>query len=231
MVPKKTRSADPQKAQAVRNFINLAFKDYIAARALLNTDRAELALGGAILASTCIEKYFKAIVAFRGNKTSKHLCKALVNSIRNYDPKLYSLLNKSFLEFLQKCYQLRYLDTLPPGFTIGIVSRQVLAELDFTVHEIQKRFRFEQNNKPVEMPYDVYSRDKNPLVFDNNYLLQGLDRTEFIECEVSRYALKLDKSGKLIEVFYTTTGKDNGDFLTAGLIPQKLQSSDTGAPV
>ena len=89
MVPKKVRqTADPQKTLAVRTFINLAFKDYIAARALLNTDLAELALGGAILASTCIEKYFKAIMAFRGNRTSKHLSKALVNSIKNYDPKL-----------------------------------------------------------------------------------------------------------------------------------------------
>jgi len=220
---KRRHTSDKQKVAAIRGFLNLAFKDYIAARTLLNFDLADLALQGAILASTCIEKYFKAIISLRGNNTGKHLNSALMNSIENYDSALYGSLNSSFLGFLQKCYQLRYLDTLPVGFTIGITSLEVLAELDFTVDKIQKRFRFESDGVPLKFFYDAYMQDKNHLLYDNNYILLGLDKSKFVEHEVSRYAMIFDESRGLVEVFYQTMGSSTVDFLAPGLIPNSEQ--------
>jgi hypothetical protein len=216
---KRRQTADKQKVLAVQGFLNLALKDYLAARTLLNLDKSELALQGAISASTCVEKYFKAVIALRGNNTGKHLNTALVNSVKNYDPALYNSLNKSFLEFLQKCYQLRYFDTLPIGFSIGMTCREVLAELDFTVDKIQKKFKFEKNGVLLKIGYDSLLETHNPLLYENNYVLLGIDRAEFAEREVSAYAMILDKTSGLLEVFYRTKGSVTIDFSKPGLIP------------
>lgn len=83
MKPKKLQKSEygPKTAE----FLDLAYKDYLAARVLLN---AHLVVQGAVLASTAIEKYFKAILAFRGNESHGHLKKAHFNAAKNFDMRL-----------------------------------------------------------------------------------------------------------------------------------------------
>jgi hypothetical protein len=211
-----------REAQALQvwNWMNLGFKDYIGARTLLVQDRLELQ--GSILGSTCVEKYFKAIAAFRGMTFHGHLNKALINSVKNYDPRLFALLNVSFLEFLRKCYELRYLDKIKTGFNLIISRRKVLAELDFTVSEIQKRIKIGRGEKGSETLYDVSLNLKDPLLCAHNYLLQGISKTEFIEQEDSVYEMRLlDVPPGIIEAFYRTKGtRDDGEFLKEGLKPK-----------
>ena len=65
--PKPSKhSSDP----TVIEFLGAAFDDYLAARVLLLT---RLPLQGAVLASTAIEKYLKAVLAFRRQKRRVHL--------------------------------------------------------------------------------------------------------------------------------------------------------------
>jgi hypothetical protein len=70
--------------------LDIAYKDCLAARVLLN---AHLLLQGAVLASTAIEKYFKAVLAFRGHQSHGHLKKAHINAAKNFDARLASVLN------------------------------------------------------------------------------------------------------------------------------------------
>ena len=98
---KRKKTTKPERVRDVISFLNLGFKDYLAARVLLNLG---LLLQGATLASTSIEKYFKAIIAFRGNVSKGHLKGAHLRSVKNLDPNLYASLNESFLRFLRKCH-------------------------------------------------------------------------------------------------------------------------------
>ncbi|MCL5421600.1 MAG: hypothetical protein M1461_03900 [Nitrospirae bacterium] len=214
----KTRtSTDEKKTKEVLSFIHLGFKDYIAARVLLN---AGLCLQGTVLASTCVEKYFKSIIAFRGNTCKGHLKEEHLRSIKNYDPKLYASLNESFLLLLQKCYELRYLDALPLDFNLVIASRPILSELDFTIAEIHKRYEFIEGTKKIETAYDVAIRDNDPLLYLNHYMLQKIDKKDFIEQEDFVYEIRFDRKLSIFEAMYKTRkGKYEENFLREGLRP------------
>ena len=62
-------------AKAVE-FLNIAYKDYLGARVLLNSG---LLPQGAVLASTAVEKYFKAILSFGGSEARGHLSRKHIN--------------------------------------------------------------------------------------------------------------------------------------------------------
>jgi len=199
------------------SFYNVGFKDYLGARVLLNS---ELILQGAILASTCIEKYFKAIISIFGQEVKGHLKDAHINAIRNCDRKLYDSLNLSFLKLLIAVYKLRYLDDqIKPGFSIHICDKQLLAELDYSIHEISKRIVYRNEKGVIETPYHTSLTNKDPLLFKNNYILNGLSKTEFIEQENSVYVNYSDNDFNLLEIYYKSLDiKNDGEYLKPGLI-------------
>ncbi len=213
--------SEPERVNRTLRFINLAFKDYIAARVLFN---AELPLQGVFLASTSIEKYFKAIMTLRGNFSEGHLKAAHLRSVKNYDQALYNSLNESFLLFLQKCYRLRYYDNIEPGFSVCIVQRPTLAELDFAVSKLQSRFTFMRDEKRLITMYDAAISSKDAALFLNNHILNQVEKGVFIEQEESYvYEMRLDENCGLIEVTYMTKGSHDGNFLVDGLTPSKPQ--------
>lgn len=216
------RKVSQHSTNIVLGFLNLGFKDYIAARVLLN---ANLLLQGAVLASASIEKYFKAIIAFRGNISRGHLGVKLFNSVKNFDPKLYTSLNESFLLFLQRCYKLRYFDDIVTDFSLAIVSRPVLAELDYTVSKIEKRFVFSNSKGPLIREYNMAVNSKNPLLYLNNYILNNIDKNTFIALEKNNvYEMRLDSGYGLIEVTYIAEKVEHdGNFLVDALKPSKKE--------
>jgi hypothetical protein len=150
---------DKKRIDDADKFLMLAFNDYLAARALfLNC----LLSQGAILASTSIEKYFKAIISLKGNACQKHLGRPLVNALRNAFRELFAALNNEFMGFLEKAYKLRYVDDLEKDFNLCISKRKTLAELDFTVAEIENRLVREQEGKAVETLYGVNPTSTTP---------------------------------------------------------------------
>jgi len=113
MPKKKIRPASKTAhTRSIVDFLNTAFKDYLAAGVLLVS---RLPYQAAVLASTAIEKYCKAILALHGNQSHGHLSDAHLESMRNWDKSLYDSFNEEFLQLIQKCYQLRYIDALPDG--------------------------------------------------------------------------------------------------------------------
>jgi hypothetical protein len=199
----------------------LAFRDYLAARTLfLNC----LLPQGAILASTSVEKYFKAIISLKGNSCLKHLGKPLVNALRNAFRELFAALNPEFIEFLERAYQLRYVDDLEKDFNLCISRRKTLAELDFTVAQIENRLVREQEGKTVERFYTKLLKGETymaPLLWQDNYLLQGMNKKDFIEQPDFVYEVR-SSSGRVSGIFQMQHGtaevKDDGRFLMEALV-------------
>lgn len=170
----------PEFGQKTADFLNMAYKDYLASRVLLN---AQLPVQGAVMASTAIEKYFKAILAFRGNESQGHLQKAHFNAVKNFDPKLWGAFNAEFVSLLQLVYALRYQDALVKNFNAVIASREFLAELDYTAVTIQESFQLKKDGKVAVLAYHHDRMQHDPRLLLNNHVLQGIDKQTFIAAE------------------------------------------------
>jgi hypothetical protein len=207
--------------RAISDFLWAAFDDYLASRVLI---RSRLLIQGAVLASTAIEKYCKAVLAFRGNVSPGHLKTAHWKCLENFDPTLYATFNKEFFVFLQKCYELRYPDSLPSGFNIVIRSRELLAELDFTALSIEQRFQFRRadSDATVSTLFDELRSRKDERLVDENYLLSNEDRETFIACDSQFvYECRRLAGGVLLRAFYTTPpASSDGKFMREGMRPK-----------
>jgi len=205
---------DPGK---ILSFLSLAYKDYLASRVLFNK---ELLLEACILANTSIEKYFKAIIAFQGKSAWGHDISKLLNALKNFDPKLYEIINKEFIEFLCKAYKLRYFDDLPEGYNLAISQYKILAELDYTVSILSKKLKFKKNDKDVELSYDLDLRNNNQNLWENNYILNKTNKSKFIEREQAVYEVRILKLTNVLEVVYRSrSSKNDGLFLKEALKP------------
>jgi hypothetical protein len=220
MPTKKIRH--PSKTANTRtivDFLNAAFKDYLAARVLLVS---QLPCQAAVLASTAIEKYCKAILAFRGNQSRGHLKAAHLKSVRNWNPSLFDSFNQEFLQLLQKCYQLRYIDDLADGFNIVLASREFLAELDFTAISLQSKIYISDKDGSRQSAYDHLVAIRDPRLLGDNHILSGQEKQVFITAGPELvYELRQFVPGGLMEVQYSTkaVGSD-GHFLRSGFTPQ-----------
>src|SRR6188474_1578669 len=92
------------------SLVDLGYRDYIAARFLLNN---EFIIQGLTLASTAVEKYLKALIIFTSKKKEKY------NYHLDNFSKLKTILDKNyhdvtkrfdpvFLSILEKAYKIRY---------------------------------------------------------------------------------------------------------------------------
>lgn len=215
---KKSRStSDPNRTTAIIDFLSLGFKDYLAARVLLNSG---LPLQGAVLASTAIEKHVKALLAIRGETSTGHLQKAHFNSLKNFLPHVYAKLSPSFLEFLQKVYILRYTDQLNPGFNLNVYAVMTLAELDFTIAEIRSSFRLHRDGSPVKTNYEAALESSDERLIKNNHILQGIPKSEFLKQPDKVYAVRMRPVEGILEAEFTTyESRSDGNFLTVALRP------------
>jgi hypothetical protein len=214
-------TADPHKTRMALNYLKLGYRDYIGARSLLF---AGLPLQGAQFASTAVEKYLKTVMAMRGNSTKGHLGRAIINSIAQYEPSLIGALNPSFLELLIRCYTLRYEESLTPGFNLALASTSLLAELDYSIATIQKRFTFTRaGGERLQTPYEFAESRQDPRLTGQNYLFMGLQKHAFVEANPPHcYELRVDNTRGILEAEYIAE-KDRWDdnFLIEGLRPDK----------
>jgi hypothetical protein len=176
-MPKPRTIKDAGRVKKFQTFLADGFADYIAARVLL---RSQLPKQGAILSSTAIEKCFKAILAFNGQESHGHLKTAHWNAVKSFDKRLFSDLDLGFIELNKKAYQLRYTDSLPPGFNLIIVSREFLAELDHTVSRIFAGFTVEDRGKRRQLAYDAALNSHDHRLVDDNHVIANQDKKAFI---------------------------------------------------
>lgn len=207
-----------ERVKQINEFLDVAYKDYVAARVLL---LADLLPQGAVLASTAIEKYIKAILAFRGNVSHGHLKAAQFNALKNFDPQLGQQINAQFIDLLHKSYRLRYLDDLAPGFNLVIADREFLAELDWTAMTIHARFHQTVNGQTVESTLTRQMAAKDQRLLDLNHVAAGIAKQDFIAMVPQRvYAIRRFADGTHMESSFTITPRpSDGAFMRPGNVP------------
>ena len=217
-MPKAKKMQRSEFGQKTADFLDVAYKDYLAARVLLNAD---LLIQAAVLASTAMEKYIKAILAFRGNESRGHLKSAHWRAALNFDARLSEVLNPDFLQLLQKCYKLRYLDDIEVSFNLVIASREFLAELDHAALMLQESFRLQRGGQPHVTRYHNDKRDRDGRLVLNNYLFTHQDKQRFIS-EEPQFVYEVRKNGPndLIEVtYFARAAPSDGKFMRPGFAP------------
>ena len=165
------------------SLIDLGYRDYIAARFLLNN---QFIIQGLTLASTAIEKYLKALIVFnlkgkeRYNYHFDNL-EMLKNILeRNY----YDVTTKFdpvFLNILEKAFKIRYYDKLEEPIRIGFYLNQFIGELDNTIHDLETLVMKMQNDREFHTPYGRAIKNNDRHLYENNFVLTNQDKKAFME--------------------------------------------------
>jgi len=182
------------------NFIASAFFDYTASRFLLINNHP---LNGIILASTAIEKYLKALSIIATGKYEKghfdkfeKLLKVFVGTPLE---SMFNSADPQFFDALSGGYQLRYFDNTYEIWKVSFVTKQVLAELDYFINEIEKWIVVSDGVDNLTT-YKMAVRNNDTRIYDNNYVLNNWDKKTFVETESNSFALFSDPANSVIEL-------------------------------
>lgn len=194
---------------------HLAYRDYIAARCLLNNGYI---IQGLTLTSTAIEKYLKMPLAKNDNWPFIHLSD-LSKLRRAYEKAGYNLTewvpDSKFLELICKVYEIRYYTKTTSPVSVGCFPGQVLGELDYMVAAMEISITVIDNDTGLERisPYKRAVAKKDEGLYLNNYFLNNLDKTTYMEQEFEAYALHVDISryGSEFEVVGRAKNKYEGE--------------------
>lgn len=210
-----SKNADPKK---IKLFLNDAFNDYLAARVLLLSG---LPQQGAILSSTAIEKYLKAILAFRGNESHGHLKASHWRAVKNFSPTLFGQLDLEFLELNKKCFRLRYTDAIPVGFNLVVPTRNFLAELDHTALAVQRRFVPNAEAASYKTEFDLLMERRDDRLWVENHVLLKMDKETFIYgAPQFIYEIRSHEVRGLLEANYSSISRPKTDgFLRPAFAP------------
>jgi HEPN domain-containing protein len=197
-----SKSFNPQKQLVFLGFLRNAYSDYLCARVLLNHN---FIVQGAIFANTSTEKYFKAILTFRGEAIKRtHNITSFLPSIKNFDKKLYDELDKEFLKQIASCYILRYIDSAPKDFKLVLLRKHTLAKLDLIISQFETKFNFKKNGTDYKRQYELDKESNRRELFDSNYLLNNQEKGIFLSGIDDVYEIQMDFNGQCIEVYYKT---------------------------
>ncbi|KZS41902.1 hypothetical protein AWE51_00200 [Aquimarina aggregata] len=163
--------------------MDLGYRDYIAARFLLNN---HLIIQGLTLASTSVEKYLKALIVFNLKKKEKynyHLdrfesLKKLLSKVNN-DVTLE--FDTVFIEILQNAFKIRYYDKIEKPIFMGFYINQFIGELDYTIDYIERFIANPQNGEESMSAYNRAIKNKDSHLYENNFILSKENKKEFME--------------------------------------------------
>ncbi len=178
--------------------IDLGFRDYIAARFLLNN---QFIIQGLTLASTAVEKYLKSLLLFnlserewynyhfdRIEKLQDLLDKHYFDVTEKFDP--------VFLSILEKAFKIRYYDGLKQPVEFGFYLNQFIGELDNTIHLFETSIGPEISLNPIT-PYKQAVQNKGRHLFENNYVLTGQDKKTFMEKPTTAFSIHIYTSSSM----------------------------------
>lgn len=137
-------------------------------------------------------------------------------------PELGEKVNWEFLEFLKRCYRLRYTDDLPNGFNLVVFARETLAELDITIAalEFQVNLRRDGDPNPVRTPYRGALFSKAKILLEENHVLLGVDKEDFLKEKDIACAIRKRPPGRLLSVpFSVSESPRDGKFNREALKP------------
>ncbi len=165
--------------------MDLGYRDYIAARLLLNN---HLIIQGLTLASTSVEKYLKAIIVFNLEEREKfdyHFdrfikLKNLLSKVKSDVTEEFDLI---FLEILENAFKIRYYDRIEKPIFMGFYINQFIGELDYTIDFIE-RFIADTQNGGESFSASAYSRaikNNDSHLYENNFILNKENKKDFME--------------------------------------------------
>lgn len=133
---------------------SMAYKEYLAARHLLNT--TDFLHQTAFFMNTCIERELKAyLFALNIQVNFQHDTFKLLNLLRSQKPKIVEKINPDFIKVISKIYTSRYYEDLGPDYNFVIVRNKFLAELDNTFSKLESTSRLKRG-KDIEIPKTNY---------------------------------------------------------------------------
>lgn len=212
----KTFNINKEQFIGISNFLNIAYKDYLASRILLNAGQL---YRGVIIANTAIEKYLKVFIYMLGEKKKTHDVSKLLDITERFDKDLKATINNDFINFVCKAYLMRYLDTdifskPDKNFYLCVSQYKALAELDYTVYVLQNSINISKDGFKLESMYHDDISNKNPYLYDNNYVLQEINKTQFIERKQQVYEINSIKREGIFEIYRNTVNvKNDGIFV------------------
>lgn len=172
-----------EKLSTGYSFTELGYRDYIAARFLLNN---HYILQGLTLASIAVEKYLKAIIVFnlqerewynyhfdRFEKLKNLLAKVNSDVTKEFDP--------VFVAILEKAFKIRYYDKIEKPIFMGFYINQFIGELDYTIDYLEN---FIFNTQSCGQPITAYNKaviNKDSGLYYNNFILNKENKKYFME--------------------------------------------------
>lgn len=181
------------KTNLTLGFLRNAYDDYIAARVLLNKNYT---LQGVILASTAIEKYFKAAIhMYAGQMLKIHIDQfdKIEKAVTDMGYKvIIDKIDRRFIEILSKAYHLRYYDNIKSPVSIGFFKNQFLGELDYAIGFFENVFNMNRSgtHEQVLSPLKMDIKNKNPDLLENNFLNSPRpDKKSFMETNCISFAV------------------------------------------
>jgi hypothetical protein len=171
--------------------IDVGYSDYIAARFLLNN---RFVIQGLTLASTAVEKYWKALIVFNSKNREKYHyhfdnLEKLKDLLSKNCPDLIQKFDPVFLNVLENAFKIRYHDRLKKTIFIGIYLNQVIAELDFTIDLLEKEILQTQGEVTTHYQRAIRNNDRN--LYDNNYILSQQTKKDFMEKPDSGFLINI----------------------------------------
>lgn len=198
-----------EKCSISASLIDLAYRDYIAARFLLNN---EFVIQGLTLASAAVEKYLKSIIVFHSVENKNYYyhfdnLHKLKNALLNiYD--ITETFDPVFLSILEKAYKIRYYDKLKEPILIGIYLNQFIGELDATIFNLEAFIMKTQNGNNRFSNYWRAIEKNDPNLFLNNYVLCQQDKKEFMETPGFAFSIHIKAGTSAMGFEKTVTSKE-----------------------
>jgi len=185
----------------------MAYKDYLAARTLYNTDLVHQA---SFFANTCLEKELKSYLETIGIKISiEHETDKIYNILYSKNSNLAQKINLDFLKALTKIYQSRYFEKLGTGYNFIILRNKFLAELDYTYSFLESLTRIKTKKKVFQTNYEIDVQQKNKILYKNNYLLNNISKDEFLKQQDLACEFRIMPNHEILEVIYFTNESSN----------------------
>lgn len=173
------------------------YLDYVAARLLLLNG---LEIQGLILASTCMEKYLKAVLATTGKKTKVHLdSEGFVEILQKNGCDVLAYISGSFLDYLGRAYPLRYVEIDSGPASTAIEQRKLLAELDYSVSKFESSLTAQVNGVIKKSHYALAVEAHDPKVWSDNHVLEGTSKSDFVEVHSPLFCMAIKPHHEVLE--------------------------------
>jgi hypothetical protein len=163
--------------------VDLGFRDYIAARFLLNN---HLIIQGLTLASTSVEKYLKALIVFNFKDREKYhyhfdRFELLKNVLAKVNNDVTEEFDPVFLEILENAFKIRYYDKIEKPIFMGFYINQFIGELDYTIDFMERFIANSQNEGESMSAYNRAIKNNDSHLYENNFILSKENKKDFME--------------------------------------------------